>query len=64
MWLKRPLRGNRFEEIERETVRALKDIPTNFSVCFMTGGNVGTSALGSGDYFDGGDVDFDNNYII
>ena len=36
--LKRPLRGNRFksiEEIERETVRALKTIPTDdFSACF------------------------------
>ena len=55
--LKRRLRRIRFEsieEIERETVRALKSIPTDdFSACFKTGGNVGTF-----------DVDFEEFFIL
>ena len=62
--LKRPLRANRFEsieEFERETVRALKAIPTDdFSACFEDGRKRWHKCIGVGvDYFEGDDVDLE-----
>ena len=56
--LKRPLRGNRFEsieEIEHETVRALKAIPTDdFLACFEDWRKLWHKCIGVGrDYFEG-----------
>ena len=54
-----PNRFESIEEIESETVRALKAIPTTtFQHASNTGGNVGTSALWSEGLFGGGRCSF------
>ena len=62
--LKRPLRGNRFEsieEIQRESARALKAIPTeDFSACFEDWKKRWQKCIGAGgDYFEGDDTDLE-----